>query len=295
MSKKYSFLPSKKFTLALLILIALIVGGYFLSQFLKERSTRSSENTTINVTVGDIVNNDADGDGLEDWEEALWGTNPLDADTDGDGVSDGEEIDFMRRVTGSNVDTDGNIAGGDVIARQLFTTYSILESQGELSEDRKAELSTTLAEELAQPLFQDPVLVSDLNLIEKTPATFVAYANQMQGIFDDFPLDADLIIDLFGSIETGGSTTDFRPIALTLRESFNTMMGMPVPADAGVPHAQSATAFGELALAFEYLTDVELDPLATFQAVTQIESILQNTLENFNALSNYFRNNAPQS
>ena len=33
---------------------------------------------------------DSDGDGLPDWEEALFGTNPHNPDTDGDGTSDGD-------------------------------------------------------------------------------------------------------------------------------------------------------------------------------------------------------------
>lgn len=35
---------------------------------------------------------DFDNDGLKDWEEKLWGTDPNKADTDGDGASDGEEL-----------------------------------------------------------------------------------------------------------------------------------------------------------------------------------------------------------
>jgi hypothetical protein len=35
---------------------------------------------------------DSDGDGLKDWEEIEYGTNPYDADTDDDGLSDGWEV-----------------------------------------------------------------------------------------------------------------------------------------------------------------------------------------------------------
>ncbi len=39
---------------------------------------------------------DSDGDGLADWEEELWETDPQKSDTDGDGTSDGEEIKARR-------------------------------------------------------------------------------------------------------------------------------------------------------------------------------------------------------
>ena len=45
-----------------------------------------------NAIVGDLVNRDTDGDGLLDWEESLWDTDPNNKDTNGDGVSDSVEI-----------------------------------------------------------------------------------------------------------------------------------------------------------------------------------------------------------
>lgn len=35
---------------------------------------------------------DSDGDGLSDWQEVVYGTNPYNPDTDGDGLSDGWEV-----------------------------------------------------------------------------------------------------------------------------------------------------------------------------------------------------------
>lgn len=39
---------------------------------------------------------DSDSDGLKDWEEKLWGTDPNSSDTDGDGALDGEELKQSR-------------------------------------------------------------------------------------------------------------------------------------------------------------------------------------------------------
>jgi hypothetical protein len=40
----------------------------------------------------ELDNTDTDGDGLLDWQEALWGTDPNNPDTDGDGTRDGQEV-----------------------------------------------------------------------------------------------------------------------------------------------------------------------------------------------------------
>ena len=50
---------------------------------------------------------DSDGDGVEDGEEVLYGTDPLDPDSDGDGVEDGEE--YGDSSTPADTDGDGTI------------------------------------------------------------------------------------------------------------------------------------------------------------------------------------------
>lgn len=55
----------------------------------KENKTGGEIKTTTQNTVAET---DSDSDGLPDWKETLWKTDPKNSDTDGDGMSDGEEI-----------------------------------------------------------------------------------------------------------------------------------------------------------------------------------------------------------
>lgn len=52
-------------------------------------NTSSTESTTLSENEDD---QDTDGDGLFDWEEFLYGSDPKKQDTDGDGAQDGEEV-----------------------------------------------------------------------------------------------------------------------------------------------------------------------------------------------------------
>jgi hypothetical protein len=55
---------------------------------------------------------DTDGDGLKDWEENLWGTDPTKSDTDGDGISDIDEVANLIALKNKE-ETDTTDGAGD--------------------------------------------------------------------------------------------------------------------------------------------------------------------------------------
>lgn len=58
---------------------------------------------------------DRDGDGLYDWEERDYGTDPYDSDTDRDGLYDGEEVfDYGTDPLYADTDDDGLLDGEEV-------------------------------------------------------------------------------------------------------------------------------------------------------------------------------------
>lgn len=76
-------LPLISMLVAIVLAIGLIL---FIGTYSKEGVFGARE------TIIDNQNKDTDGDGLKDWEEELYKTDPLNPDTDGDGYIDGEEI-----------------------------------------------------------------------------------------------------------------------------------------------------------------------------------------------------------
>lgn len=80
-----------KIPLVTIILIALIIiGGIFWMLKYSNKDTELSDKTS---EFSRENFKDSDNDGLRDWEEELYRTNPFNPDTDGDGYLDGEEVD----------------------------------------------------------------------------------------------------------------------------------------------------------------------------------------------------------
>ena len=84
-----------KLTLTALIISPLLaLGGYLIFSHL--HTSRGTEIPTLiaqqHPENAQVANSDSDGDGLKDWEENIYGTDPHNADSDGDGTKDGDEI-----------------------------------------------------------------------------------------------------------------------------------------------------------------------------------------------------------
>ncbi|MEO6077633.1 MAG: hypothetical protein ABIP54_02510 [Candidatus Andersenbacteria bacterium] len=77
--------------------ILIAIGLFFVTSLNKEQSAQPAPDSTSNTGLTSNDNNvdplaDTDNDGLNNTQEALWGTNPNNPDTDGDQYKDGDEV-----------------------------------------------------------------------------------------------------------------------------------------------------------------------------------------------------------
>ncbi|MEK7514271.1 MAG: hypothetical protein AAB587_00390 [Patescibacteria group bacterium] len=123
--------------LGALVLIGIIILGVSFG-----RSTYIAKKNPLGFLISQKTLEDRDGDGLKDWEEALWKTSLDNPDTDGDGTPDGEEVNKGRNplVPGPNdpmenvaqeANTTEKITATDQLARDLFSLYVAKKKLGE--------------------------------------------------------------------------------------------------------------------------------------------------------------------
>ncbi|MFA5830279.1 MAG: hypothetical protein WC878_00440 [Candidatus Paceibacterota bacterium] len=125
------YLPSKKFFIVVLS-FALLSGGVFWYRSHQKKIALEREKSALEKIKTFAESNkdiDTDGDGLLDWEEAIWSTDYKKADTDGDGTPDGKEIEERRDPLTAGPNDYVRVIGN---ADQTITT-----SKEELTESEK--------------------------------------------------------------------------------------------------------------------------------------------------------------
>ena len=186
------YLPSKKFVVfigSVVLLGAVIwVGSILLGKKIKY------EKKDVEVVEGDssaqnFYTADADKDGVYDWEESLWGTDPKLKDTDGNGVSDGDEInDKKKEIQTRNGLSEGedlseNLNQTEIFARELFSAASIANQNGGLSPEALQNFSNSFGKSVSSASIADVYKPSDLKLGDVAPSD---YKKSLAGVFNDY-------------------------------------------------------------------------------------------------------------
>ncbi len=127
----------------------------------EQKQPISQELSVLKPITAEEIDKDSDNDGLKDWEESLWGTNPNNPDTDGDGTPDGQEVKqgrnpLLASKNGKNdklenqklKETDSLLPAElpsftDLLSQQFFGDYLFLREKdgGQISQKARKNLS----------------------------------------------------------------------------------------------------------------------------------------------------------
>src|SRR3990172_5996419 len=173
------YLPSKKFIVITLIIIGavgipLAAINYFFSKknnkglVANMASIMAGKDIDQNITLNNLVQKDSDGDGLFDWEEALWGTNPNNKYTN-EGITDSEFIAQKKKELAASEDgqteTQGeeNLNETEKFSREFLATVTALKQTGNLNEGAISNIANVVGEKVGNSNLPNNYRVTDLN------------------------------------------------------------------------------------------------------------------------------------
>lgn len=142
-------IPRKKpgVILVVFIALALAIAAYlFFARKPRENSEFKLAQNAARLRQIEALKSDSDGDGLRDWEEAIFHTDPKNPDTDTDATTDGEEVRLGRNPLKPN--TAKNLADPD----DLAATSTPLAAMPQADTSQSANLTQLIAQSLGQQL-----------------------------------------------------------------------------------------------------------------------------------------------
>lgn len=256
MDRILSLLPSRKFATVIgasCLVVALVAGAYYLPPLVKKQSAQATppdtaEMATARALMQAAAEKDSDGDGLKDWEEALWHSDPNGRDTDGDGTGDGAEVAQGRDPTkrgDDKVDTskspqlvaNNNSASStysltDSVAKDLFATYMNAKATGQsLDPDSQSHLISSVLSRHRLPSTAKKYTEIDIQTTLSDNNSIKKYLNELALIFQRYPIKETEIEILNRALQTN-SETELGKLTLveeSYRNTLHDLLALPVP------------------------------------------------------------------
>ena len=309
------YLPSKKLTLivaSLLFVVALV----FAADWLGNRD--SGDGKLLGVipgqkisgggSFGQLVEKDSDGDGLKDWEEALWGTDANNQDTDSDGTSDGEEMRLGRnpKVKGPNDNlsdeekkaapgTGEEISKTDAFGRGFFASVMTLKDSGQLTPENMQKLSDSIVENFTTEDVKS-FSINDLKVSnDNSPAALKKYGNELGTVFEEYlklKLPDELLI-VARAVSSGdqGELQKLDQIISANKKLIEKHLAMSVPQKASSVHLKLVNHYQTITAAIENMKRAISDPLTGTIAISRYKKELKPLNDTMTELKNFFINN----
>jgi hypothetical protein len=201
-----------------------------------------------NMSLEDLVNMDTDGDGIPDWEEKLFGTDPTKAETV-PGVPDSVTIEKLRaeqtsgavgQTSAGNQD-NGSLSQTDQFGKELLATISTLtengaiDSNGSMDQATADKLSSSLENSIENTATKIYTLADIKVINDNTPPSIKKYANTVISISTKNPTKYSVMDVLQKFNPDGGNTVDptvlpqLDPIIKQMNDVINGMLATEVP------------------------------------------------------------------
>ncbi len=257
------------------------------------------ELTYTNEPIGELINRDTDEDGVLDWEEGLWGTDPTQKDTDGNGISDEAEIAKLKveaGVTSNSNSPDSyqtiKLTETDKFSDQFFTTIAALTQSGSLDEATIEQISSALAENIQKTTPKKIYTVKNIKIsTEESKTAIQVYNAKLQALQTKYPLNADIASIILESITIDeevdqGVLKKFDPVIIELNSIVKEMLAMSPPQSLAILHVMVINGFQKLSENLADIKQVDTDSIVSFSATSQYPENAALLFEYVNQLKN---------
>ncbi len=242
-----------------------------------------------NETLEGLVNRDTDGDGIMDWEENLWGTDPAKKETTL-GIADslaiekikaeegvGESGNFLQNITQINTE---NLTQTDQFSRELFATIVAANQAGTMDEAAIESLTTSLSEKIQNAPPRKVFSVFDIKTTTDNSAqSFTNYNKSLSDIYKKNPAVSYTILDVLQKFIIDENSVDasalvkLEPIIKQTNNIITAMLKINAPQSIATLHLSVINSFQRLV---ENISDIKLYDSDAIMALGGISKYQEN-------------------
>lgn len=296
------YIPSKR-VFILLGFVILIGGLLFRGERLKHDEQKMINRPLAELSLLPELENDpefskdTDSDGLKDWEERLWQTDPEKPDTDGDGTSDNDEINAKRnpRLAGTSATNDRfgdktvtqlaleqppkDTNKTEALAHDLFSAYMIAkkESGGTLNSVQMSQLSTAFAQRAAGSYAPHLYAREDLHIGTDSSATAMkTYQKKILAVIADMvAVDKEAAFNM-KAVLTISETTKLEGLKSNVayyKNAEETFRALSVPPELAQLHLVLLNSVAEMRYILDQIANSPSDPIAGIAALGHFQPV----------------------
>ena len=285
------------------------VGVAFLITSPSFWKSRQANAESTDDLLSAYASKDTDGDGLPDWEEALYGTDPNKAISNPYGIPDGEAAKEGKLTPNSLAsqlpqdqtltpdDLPGTLPAAGSLTEQFsheFLQDFVESSDGQpMTDDQQQALVSKLFASYTQKAAQAINSPYTLVQVHTTNSSDVsAYAGQIESIISatipDTSDNGDLLQLSSNVIEKNdtASATRLKVLAGDYSNAAKQMEALDVPTSMRESHLELVQAFDTVGRAASIVADYQSDPIGTMGALSVFVPARANILDAFGTIAN---------
>lgn len=274
---------------ALVIACGLVWAAYLLSGPGSFFGVRSVTAQSTDELLRSYAAKDTDSDGLPDWQETLYGTDPNNPDSNGDGVNDGEAVraGTLTPQSLSQITADTSLSADDIpgptaapgsitdqFARLFLERFAAAGGGGEMTIEQQQVLVNDLLAEFGERA--ESLLLSTYSRVSvrtSPEVSVAAYTDAVALIIieNDVAEGAGEPIPLMEAYLVNGDESAKEKLSRLAQayEAIATgLLQTPVPPELAEEHLLLVQSFDTLARATTAVTNYEQDPLAVMGALS---------------------------
>ena len=277
---KLYWLKNKK---AILISLGVlfVVAIFFINSSSKFKNGKENESgLAVNTEVlGNLLEKDSDKDGILDWEEGLWSTDPNNKDTDGDGINDKAEIEQLKEERGLDAPTEdpNTLSQTDKFSQELFATVAALSQNGELDQASIDQISEALKQEIQSKTIGKIFTSSDITTTNNNSAAIILnYNNTLNNLSTKYQIRVNPIVVFQESLMEDGEIDtsvlyQLEPVVSNLEGLVGELLKVSVPTELATLHLNYTNSLQRLKENLDNIMSVEVDPLIALGSISKYE------------------------